>query len=80
MYFAFLYALYAKAGFIGQRDKLFVEYCAADDGVFLAKHGTVQVYLGYYALCAGKMPQRAPPAAVTLIFASSMQPIMHSTP
>ena len=71
MYFAFLYALYAKAGFIGQRDKLFVEYCAADDGVFLAKHGTVQVYLGYYALCA---------AAVTLIFASSMQPIMHSTP
>ena len=68
-----LNAMDAQTWVVGDGDLPLVEHRAAQDGVLAAQHGAVQVDLDDDL-------QARWTAALTLILASSMQPIMHSTP
>ena len=70
-----LNAMDAQTWVVGDGDLPLVEHRAAQDGVLAAQHGAVQVDLGDVCLAQARWT-----AALTLILASSMQPIMHSTP
>ena len=63
-----LNAMDAQTWVVGDGDLPLVEHRAAQDGVLAAQHGAVQVDQARWT------------AALTLILASSVQPIMHSTP
>ena len=43
---AILDALNAQTGGIGNRDLLLVDHRAAQDGIFAAQHGAIQIHLG----------------------------------
>ncbi len=70
-----LNALDAKARLVGNSDVFFVEHCTAEMGSSL--HSTGPSRSTRVMIC---FAQARCTAAFTLILASSMQPIMHSTP